>query len=138
MSLCDSTLIRIYTSQTIADTSRTLSSGTSVELTRVWCNRNNNNNNNCQALWKDHLSLSLIIFCVLKYTSICRKSKNSGVGSLSFSRGSWWPRNWTRVSCIAGRFFTSWTSWATREALILEQHFFFPLIFFLTYLLLFI
>ena len=32
-----------------------------------------------------------------------------------FSRGSSWPRNWTGVSCIAGRFFTSW---ATREALL--------------------
>ena len=32
---------------------------------------------------------------------------------LSFSRGSSWPRNQTGVSCIAGRFFTSWT---TREA----------------------
>ena len=30
-----------------------------------------------------------------------------------FSRGSSQPRNWTRVSCIVGRFFTSW---ATREA----------------------
>jgi len=30
-----------------------------------------------------------------------------------FSRGSSWPRNWTGVSCIAGRFFISW---ATREA----------------------
>jgi len=30
-------------------------------------------------------------------------------------RGSSWPRNWTGVSCIAGRFFTSW---ATREALL--------------------
>ena len=29
-----------------------------------------------------------------------------------FSRGSSRPRNWTRVSCIAGRFFTCW---ATRE-----------------------
>ena len=29
-----------------------------------------------------------------------------------FSRGSSWPRNWTGVSCIAGRFFISW---ATRE-----------------------
>ena len=29
-----------------------------------------------------------------------------------FSRGSSQPRNWTRVSCIAGSFFTSW---ATRE-----------------------
>ena len=31
----------------------------------------------------------------------------------SFSRGSSWPRNRTGVSCLAGRFFTSW---ATREA----------------------
>ena len=32
-----------------------------------------------------------------------------------FSGGSLWPRNWTVVSCIAGRFFTIW---ATREALL--------------------
>ena len=25
-----------------------------------------------------------------------------------FSRESSWPRNWTGVSCIAGRFFTNW------------------------------
>ena len=25
-----------------------------------------------------------------------------------FPRGSSWPRNWTWVSCIAGRFFTIW------------------------------
>ena len=31
----------------------------------------------------------------------------------TFSRGSSWPRNWTRVSCITSGFFTSW---ATREA----------------------
>ena len=30
-----------------------------------------------------------------------------------FSRGSSRPKDWTQVSCIAGRFFTSW---ATREA----------------------
>ena len=30
-----------------------------------------------------------------------------------FSSGSSWPRNWTRVSCIAGGFFTNW---AIREA----------------------
>ena len=35
-----------------------------------------------------------------------------------FSRGPSWPRNWTRVSCIAGEFFTSW---ATREGLILSK-----------------
>ena len=33
--------------------------------------------------------------------------------AISYSRGSSPPRDWTRVSCIAGRFFTVWT---TREA----------------------
>ena len=33
-----------------------------------------------------------------------------------FSRGSSWPKNWTRVSCIAGRFFINWT---IREALMM-------------------
>ena len=33
-----------------------------------------------------------------------------------FSRGSSWTRDWTQVSCIAGRFFTIW---AIREALTL-------------------
>ena len=39
--------------------------------------------------------------------------QNSGVGSLSFSRGSSQPGNQTRVSCIVAEFFTSW---ARREA----------------------
>ena len=34
--------------------------------------------------------------------------------AISFSRGSSRPRDWTWVSCIAGRFFTIW---ASREAL---------------------
>ena len=33
--------------------------------------------------------------------------------AIPFSRGSSRPRNWTQVSCIAGRFFTNW---ATRES----------------------
>ena len=37
--------------------------------------------------------------------------------AISFSRGSSWPRNQTRVSCIAGRWFTNW---AMREAPILS------------------
>ena len=28
--------------------------------------------------------------------------------AISFSRGSFWPRNWTWVSCMTGRFFTDW------------------------------
>ena len=42
------------------------------------------------------------------------KPKNTGVGSLSFSRGSSQPRYGTRVSHAAGR---SSASWASREAL---------------------
>ena len=34
--------------------------------------------------------------------------QNTGVGILSFSRGSSQPRNRTGVSCIAGGFFTNW------------------------------
>ena len=39
--------------------------------------------------------------------------KNTGVGCHALSRGCSHPRNWTRVFCIAGGFFTSW---ATMEA----------------------
>ena len=31
-------------------------------------------------------------------------------GAILFSRGSSWPRDWTWVSCIAGRFFTIWAT----------------------------
>ena len=34
--------------------------------------------------------------------------------AFSFSSRSSWPRNWTRISCITGRFFNSW---ATRQVL---------------------
>ena len=41
--------------------------------------------------------------------------KNTGVGSPSLLQGIFsLPRDWTWVSCTAGRFFTAWT---TREAL---------------------
>ena len=40
-----------------------------------------------------------------------RKPKNTGVGSpFHPSNGSSWPRNQTGVSCIAGGFFTKWSS----------------------------
>ena len=39
--------------------------------------------------------------------------KNTGMGSLPLLQGFSQPRNQTRVSCVAGGFFTSW---ATREA----------------------
>ena len=30
--------------------------------------------------------------------------------AISFSRGSSWPRDWTRVSCVADIFFTNWAT----------------------------
>ena len=39
--------------------------------------------------------------------------------AIPFSRVSSWPRDRTWVSCIAGRFFTIFTIWATREAQVL-------------------
>ena len=42
--------------------------------------------------------------------------QNTGVGSLPFSRGSSQSRHRIQVSCIAGRFFTSW---ATREQVLI-------------------
>ena len=47
------------------------------------------------------------------YSSWNSPGQNTGVGSLSFSRGSSQPRDQTQVSHTAARFFTNW---ATREA----------------------
>ena len=46
-------------------------------------------------------------------------SKNIGGVAIPFSRGSSWPRDTTRVSCTAGRFFTIW---ATKKALYVCMH----------------
>ena len=36
-------------------------------------------------------------------------------GAIPFSRGSSWPRDWTRVSCITGRFFIDWVTETLHE-----------------------
>ena len=48
------------------------------------------------------------------------KSKNTGMGSLSLIQGIFPTQELNRVSCIAGRSFTSW---ATREALMIITNF---------------
>ena len=47
----------------------------------------------------------------------------------SFSRGSSWPRTRTGVSCIAGRFFTSWATWEALGGWYLASNSYFVLIF---------
>ena len=37
--------------------------------------------------------------------------------SISFSRWSSWPRDWTWVSCIAGRFYTIWAMYSPWNSL---------------------
>ena len=39
--------------------------------------------------------------------------------AIPFSRGSSWPRDWNRISCISGRFFIIWV---TREAHNLNEY----------------
>ena len=73
--------------------------------------------------------LHLATFCVLTQSclTLCDLVDCSPPGSsirgipqvrewvaIPFSRRSSWSRDWTRISCIVGRFFTIW---ATREAL---------------------
>ena len=55
--------------------------------------------------------MSRVLFCGIS------QAKTLEWGAISFSRGSSWPRAWTRISCIADRFFTCW---AIRE--ILDHH----------------
>ena len=56
------------------------------------------------------------IYCSLLGSSVHRifQARIQEWVTISFSRGSSWPRDWTWVSCTAGRLFTVW---ATREAL---------------------
>ena len=43
-----------------------------------------------------------------------KKERKLGRVAISFSQGFSWPRHWTQVSCISGRFFSTWT---IREAM---------------------
>ena len=43
--------------------------------------------------------------------------------AIPFSRGSSWPRDQTRASCIAGRFFTIWDTSETQEVVKCILHF---------------
>ena len=75
----------------------------------------------CWEMWRD-LCLCLVAQCVQLCESMdCNPpvssvhgnspGKNTGVGCMSFFRGTSWSRNRTRVSCIAGGFFTSGATW---------------------------
>ena len=67
---------------------------------------------------KSRLTLCFPMDCSLPGSSVQRTSQARILEwvAISFSRGSSWPRNWTLVSCIAGRFFTDWS---TRESFLL-------------------
>ena len=71
-------------------------------------------------LWKCytlcHVWFFVIPWTVTRQAPLCpwnSPGKNTGVGGHSLLQGSSWPRDWTRVSCIAGRFFT-WAMSAPR------------------------
>ena len=74
--------------------------------------------------WSDLAAAAVTQFCPTHYEPRYCSPPGSSVHGISqarilewaaipFSRRSSWPRDWTQVSRIAGRFFTVW---ATREA----------------------
>ena len=77
----------------------------------------------CKTLWfvcEKWKSLSRVqLFETLWTIQSMEFSRTEYWSGYAFSSRSSWPRNQTRVSCIAGGFFTSW---ATREALSSHRH----------------
>ena len=70
----------------------------------------------CAKLLQSCLNLCRPVHCTPPRSSVHRDSpygKNTGVGFQALLQGSSQPRDQTQVSCIAGRFSTTW---ATREA----------------------
>ena len=76
--------------------------------------------------WQRLLSLSNIMLVAQSCPTFCNTMGCSLLGSsvhgvfqarilewvaMPFSKGSSWPRDQTEVSCVAGRFFTIWTTW---------------------------
>ena len=43
--------------------------------------------------------------------------------AIPFSRGSFWPRDWTQVACNTGRFFTAWATREVQKVLELDNYF---------------
>ena len=77
----------------------------------------------CSPWWKREVKVKVTKFCPhVKVTQLCRSlwshvlnfpGQNTGVGSVSLSRGSPQPRRPTQISHIAGGLFPNW---ATTEA----------------------
>ena len=83
--------------------------------------------------WRSCLSMCVCVLIAQSYPTLCDPidcsppvSSVLGISqarilewvAIPFSRGSFWPRDRTWVSCIADRFFTIW---ATREACLSEH-----------------
>ena len=59
---------------------------------------------------RDHTQVSLICRWILYQLSHKGSPRTLEWVVYPFSSRSFWPRNWTRVYCIAGWFFTNWAS----------------------------
>jgi len=55
-------------------------------------------------------SKCLLISWLQSPSAVILEPRNTGMGSYLLLQGVFWPRDWTRVSCIAGRFFTIWAT----------------------------
>ena len=74
--------------------------GTVIKTSRywhkIWINRTEYRTQKCLTLFQPHEHVHGISQArILEWVAI------------SFSRGTSWPRDWTHISCITGRFFTT-------------------------------
>ena len=87
--------------------------------------------------WTNELYICVCVLFTKSYLTLCDPMNCSPPGSsvhgiskarilewvaIRFSRGSFWPRYWTQVSCIAGRFFTNWATREAQSVLLLFSH----------------
>ena len=85
----------------------------------------------CCILYAQRVSvLSRVQFFETPWTVACQAPLSMGIlqarilewVTIPFYRGSFWPRDWTCISCIACRFFTIWAYRVLRRARYKSSH----------------
>ena len=116
----DPVILKAYPSESESESHSVLSnSRTPMDYTCPWNSPAQNTGVGClsflQGIFPTQGSNPGLLHCgqILYQLSHKRSPRILEWVAYPFSSGSSWPRNWTRVSCTAGEFFTKW---AIREA----------------------
>ena len=91
----------------------------------ILCNDHLYKSSNSSFPYKSEVKFSQL--CLTLYSPWDSPGQNPGVGSLSLLQGIFTTHGLTQVSCIAGGFFTSWTTRETYTKLLLYyKHYYKP------------